>query len=79
MFVDNTATHYLNYLLGGPYSRTTSDLDHMYNRKIHAMEYMLYRYIRNQLICSPLIPGITLKPSFAQNPAFCTSYFRNFR
>ncbi|KAM3241842.1 hypothetical protein ACQJBY_054524 [Aegilops geniculata] len=43
MFVDNTATHYLEYLLGDPYSSTTSDLDRMYNTKIHAIEYMLYR------------------------------------
>ena len=43
MFVDNTATHYLDYLLGGLYSSTTSDLDRTYNTKIHAIEYMLYR------------------------------------
>lgn len=43
MFVDSTATNYLDYLLGGPYSGTKSDLDGMYNRKIRAVEYMLYR------------------------------------
>uniref|UniRef100_A0ACD5ZH39 Uncharacterized protein n=1 Tax=Avena sativa TaxID=4498 RepID=A0ACD5ZH39_AVESA len=43
MFVDNTATNYLDYLLGGPYSGTKSDLDGIYNSKIRAMEYMLYR------------------------------------
>nr|XP_051209292.1 protein PHYLLO, chloroplastic isoform X2 [Lolium perenne] len=40
MFVGNTATYYLNYLLGG---QTRSDLDGMHNRKIRAVEYMLYR------------------------------------
>lgn len=43
MFVDNTATNYLDYLLGGPYSRSVNDLDGMYNSKIREMEYMLYR------------------------------------
>lgn len=43
MFADNTATHYLDYLLRDPYSWTSSDLDDMHINKIHAMEYMLYR------------------------------------
>jgi hypothetical protein len=43
MFSDYYATRYLDYLLGVPYYK--SELDGMSVNRIHAVEFMSYRYV----------------------------------
>jgi hypothetical protein len=53
MFTDHTATMHLAYLLGGPYCK--DGVNGFSVGRIHAAEYMFYRYILNQSIHTSLL------------------------